>query len=54
MFSLDYCNKILKDNKEILEFFNVKLIDYLHNMQHLIDCKHYKYSFNLPFYDKMR
>ena len=48
-FEASYCKDMLVSNEELLENLNIKLVKYLVNLQHSVDCVHYSRSFNLKF-----
>lgn len=48
-FNLDYCQDVIKDNKELLKLLNVELVKYMRNVQNVVDCQHYSRSYSLKF-----
>lgn len=48
-FEASYCKDMLVSNEELIQDLNVKLVKYLVNLQHSVDCVHYSRSYNLTF-----
>lgn len=48
---LSFCKEHLTVRATILKLLNVDFQEYLINLQHVVDCKHYSKSYNLKFFD---
>lgn len=55
-FHLDYCQDVIKSNKDLLKILNIEMINYMRLVQNVVDCQHYSRSFALRFPrpDKLR
>ena len=47
-----FCDEMLAENKELLELLNVELVGFMRTTQNVVDCHHYKQSYNLRFFDR--
>ncbi len=47
-----FCQEFIQNNEESIKIQNVEIIDYLSNLQNVVDCAHYSKSYNLKFFDK--
>lgn len=54
IYDINFCRDFLNTKMTILRAFNVELVQYLINLQNLVDCTHYVRSFNLPFFDHQK
>lgn len=55
-FHMDYCQDVIKTNKDLLKILNIEMINYMRMVQNVVDCQHYSRSFALRFPrpDKLR
>lgn len=55
-FLLDerFCNDFLEAHTDLLKLWNIDLIGLFINMQNVVDCFHYRTSFNMPFFDEAK
>lgn len=48
-FNIDYCQDMLKSNKDLLKLLNIEMVKYMETVQNVVDCVHYSRSFQLRF-----
>lgn len=46
-----FCNDFLEAHSQLLQLWNVEMMNLIINIQNVVDCFHYRRSFNLPFFD---
>lgn len=48
-FHMDYCQDVIRGNKDLLRILNVEMLNYMRLVQNVVDCQHYSRSFGLRF-----
>lgn len=48
-FHMDYCQDVVRANKDLLRILNVEMLNYMRLVQNVVDCQHYSRSFGLRF-----
>lgn len=54
ILNADFCKNILKNNINAVKLLYVELMNYLQNLQNVVDCHHYLKSFNLKFFESSK
>lgn len=49
-----FCNDFLEHHKELFDLWNIQFIGLTINIQNVVDCFHYRSSFNMPFFDEVK
>lgn len=49
-----YCESMITQNSESINFWSKQLMDYLTLLQNVVDCNHYEESFNITFYNQKK
>lgn len=49
-----FCYTLLSENKDLIEWLNVDLVNLLITLQNVVDCHHYRTSFNLGFFHQAK
>lgn len=52
MVDTKFCNDFLENHIDLFKLWNIEFMNLMVNIQNVVDCFHYRNSFNMPFFDK--